>query len=92
MQIQVDAARLMTYRAARLLQDGFDANLAASQAKIFASDTYLKVAIEGVQIMGANGYASEYAMQRHFRESKLFQIFGGTNEIQRNVAAKGMGL
>jgi alkylation response protein AidB-like acyl-CoA dehydrogenase len=40
--------------------------------------------------MGANGYAMEYAMQRHYRESKLFQIFGGTNQVQRNIVARAL--
>ncbi len=88
MQTQVDAARLMAYRAARLLADGLPCEAESSQAKFFASDVYVKVATDGLQVMGANGYAMEYAMQRHFRESKLFQIFGGTNQIQRNIVAR----
>ncbi len=92
MQIQTDATRMMAYRAAHLLATGRSAGQAASQAKIFASDAYVRTATEGIQVMGANGYAMEYAMQRHFREAKLFQIFGGTNEIQRNVIAREMRL
>ena len=92
MQIQTDAARLMAYRAARLLADGRPAAEASSSAKVFASDAYVRTATEGIQVMGANGYAMEYAMQRHFREAKLFQLFGGTNEIQRNVIAREMRL
>ncbi len=90
MQTQVDAARLMAYRAAKLLADGLPCDAESSQAKYFASDAYVKVATDGVQIMGANGYAMEYAMQRHYRESKLFQIFGGTNQIQRNIIARSL--
>lgn len=88
MQTQVDAARLMAYRAARLLADGLPCDAESSQAKYFASDAYVKVATDGLQVMGANGYAMEYPMQRHYRESKLFQIFGGTNQIQRNIVAR----
>lgn len=90
MQTLVDASRLLTFRAARLLEAGEKCAMESSQAKFFASDAYMRVATEGVQIMGANGYASEYPMQRHFREAKLFQIFGGTNEIQRNIIAREM--
>lgn len=90
MQTQVDAARMMAYRAARLLADGQPCDAESSQAKYFASDVYVRVATEGLQIMGANGYAMEYPMQRHYRESKLFQIFGGTNQIQRNIVARSL--
>jgi len=92
MQVQVDAARLLVYHAARRLQAGQPCVRQASSAKLLAAETYMKVAVEGVQVMGANGYSMEYAMQRHFREAKLFQIFGGTSEIQRNMIAKEMGL
>jgi len=88
MQTQVDAARMMSYRAAKLLVDGQPCDAESSQAKYFASDVYVKVATDGLQIMGANGYAMEYPMQRHYRESKLFQIFGGTNQILRNIVAR----
>jgi alkylation response protein AidB-like acyl-CoA dehydrogenase len=90
MQTQVDAARMMAYRAARLLVDGQPCDAESSQAKYFASDVYVKVATDGLQIMGANGYAMEYAMQRHYRESKLFQIFGGTNQVLRNIVARAL--
>ncbi|MEA2779885.1 MAG: butyryl-CoA dehydrogenase, partial [Rhodospirillaceae bacterium] len=90
MQTLVDASRLLVFRAARLLAEGESCAMESSQAKFFASDAYMRVATEGLQIMGANGYCSEYPMQRHFREAKLFQIFGGTNEIQRNIVAREM--
>ena len=90
MQTQVDAARMMAYRAAKLLADGQPCDTESSQAKYFASDVYVKVATDGVQIMGANGYSMEYPMQRHYRESKLFQIFGGTNQVQRNIIARAL--
>ena len=88
MQTQVDAARMMAYRAAKLLADGENCDAESSQAKYFASDVYVKVATDGLQVLGANGYSMEFAMQRHYRESKMFQIFGGTNQIQRNIVAR----
>ncbi len=91
-QTRTDAARMLAYRAAWLLDNGYPCDREASQTKVFASDSYMKTAVDGVQVMGANGYAAEYAMQRHFREAKLFQIFGGTNEIQRIVIGRAMGL
>jgi len=90
MQTLIDAARLLAFRAGRLLEDGTPCNRESAQAKFFAADSYLRVATDGLQIMGANGYSMEYAMQRHFREAKLFQIFGGTNEILRNVVARDL--
>ncbi|PZO61959.1 MAG: hypothetical protein DI635_13510 [Pseudoxanthomonas suwonensis] len=92
MQTRIDGARLLTYRAARLLADGRPCARESSQAKVFAADTYVQVATDGVQVLGANGYAMENSMQRHYREAKLFQIFGGTSEIQRNIIARSMGL
>ncbi|MGV3653500.1 MAG: acyl-CoA dehydrogenase family protein [Noviherbaspirillum sp.] len=88
MQTLVDASRLLMLRAARRLHEGLPCNRQSAQAKYFASDAYMRIATEGVQIMGANGYSMEYPMQRHFREAKMFQIFGGTNEIQRNVIGR----
>jgi alkylation response protein AidB-like acyl-CoA dehydrogenase len=88
LQTQVDCARLLTYRGAALLASGQKCNVESAQAKFFAGDTYMKVALEGLQMMGANGYSMEYAMQRHFREAKVFQILGGTGEILRNIVAR----
>ncbi|MBV7483329.1 acyl-CoA dehydrogenase family protein [Bordetella sp. BOR01] len=88
LQTQIDCARLLAYRGASLLAAGQPCNVESAQAKFFAGDTYMKVALEGLQIMGANGYSMEYAMQRHFREAKVFQILGGTGEILRNIVAR----
>jgi alkylation response protein AidB-like acyl-CoA dehydrogenase len=92
MQVKVDAARLLTYQAGYLLSQGQSAERECSEAKIFASDAYVQIAIEGIQVLGAYGYSMEFDMQRHFRESKLFQIFGGTGEIQRMVVARQLNL
>lgn len=88
LQTQVACARLLTYRGAALLASNQKCNVESAQAKFFAGDTYMKVALEGLQVMGANGYSMEYAMQRHFREAKVFQILGGTGEILRNIVAR----
>lgn len=90
MQTQIDASRLLVYRGAKLLADGLPCNVQSSQAKYFGADAYMKVATDALQLMGANGYSMEYPMQRHFREAKLFQIFGGTNEIQRNIVSRDL--
>ncbi|MFH1603041.1 MAG: acyl-CoA dehydrogenase family protein [Pseudomonadota bacterium] len=90
MQTLIDASRLLTFRAARLLAEGKPCHQESAQAKFFATDSYMRIATEGVQIMGANGYSMEYPMQRHFREAKMFQILGGTSEVQRNNVAREM--
>lgn len=90
LQTQIDCARLLAYRGASLLASGQKCNVESAQAKFLAGDTYMKVALDGLQVMGANGYSMEYAMQRHFREAKVFQILGGTGEILRNIVAREM--
>jgi alkylation response protein AidB-like acyl-CoA dehydrogenase len=90
MQTLIDASRLLVYRGARMLADGIPCNIESSQAKYFGADSYMRVATDGLQLMGANGYSMEYPMQRHYREAKLFQIFGGTNEIQRNIVSRDL--
>lgn len=92
MQNRTDVARLLTYHAAARLNAGQPCSREASQAKLMASDGYMQTALDGLQVMGANGYSMEYAMQRHFREAKVFQIFGGTSEIQKNIIGKEIGL
>jgi len=89
----VDASRLMYQRAAFLKQDaGSDISKdpikEASEAKLFATDSGMKVCSEAVQIMGGYGYSREYPVERLFRYIKVTQIFEGTNEIQRNLIAR----
>ena len=88
MQTLVDASRLMAFRGARLLEEDKPCNMESAQAKFFATDNYMRIANDGLQIMGANGYSMENSMQRHFREAKMFQILGGTSEIHRNNVAR----
>ena len=61
-------------------------------AKLFASETYIKAANNGMQIMGGYGYIMEYDMQRHFREARSTTIAAGTSQMQRNIIARQMGL
>jgi alkylation response protein AidB-like acyl-CoA dehydrogenase len=90
MQTLIDASRLMAFRGARLLQEDKPCAMESAQAKFFATDSYMRIATDSLQIMGANGYTMENAMQRHFREAKMFQILGGTSEIHRNNVAREM--
>lgn len=88
MATQVEAAKLLVYRAADLRAQGIPCGKEASMAKKFASDTAMNAAVEAIQIYGGYGYTREYPVERLFRDAKVTQIYEGTNEIQRVVIAK----
>lgn len=92
MQTELEAARMLTWRAAWLLAQGKDALKEISMAKLFGSETYAKLANMGMQIFGAYGYNMEFDMQRHFRDSRSATIGAGTSQMQRNLIANLMGL
>ncbi len=88
MATRIEAASLLTYRAAQLQQAGRPDIMASSMAKAYASDTAMAVTTEAVQIFGGYGFSKEYPVERFFRDSKVTQIYEGTNQIQRQVIAK----
>lgn len=92
MQIMSETSRQSVYRVAELLDGGDPAISETSIAKIVCTDNNFRCADEGLQIMGGAGYSMEYDMQMFFRDSRVGPIGGGSNEIQRNVLAKRMGL
>lgn len=92
MHLAIDSARLATYRVGELLNSGEPCAMEASIAKVVASEAYMKVASDGLQILGGMGYTMDTPMQRHFRDAKLGLIGGGSSEIQRNIIAKKLGL
>jgi alkylation response protein AidB-like acyl-CoA dehydrogenase len=92
MQTEVEAARALMWRAAWMVSAGQEALKEISMAKLFASETYIKAANLGMQVMGAYGYSMEYDMQRYFRDARGATIAGGTSQIQRNLIARLMGL
>lgn len=92
MQTEVEAARSLTYRAAWMIDAGKNAMNEINMAKLFASEVYVKAANLGMQIYGGNGYSMEYPMQRHYRDSRIATVVGGTSQIMRNLIAGGMGL
>lgn len=92
MQTQVDAARLMAYRAAYLVSQGAKCTRETAMAKLYCTETWAKVATMGMQIMGGYGYSMEFDMQRHFRDSRLPVVGEGSSQIQRNIIARTMGL
>lgn len=92
MQLEVDAAQLLTYRAAAMADMGIPCRKEVSMAKLFASETLFKVATQGMQIMGGYGTMPEYDMERYFREGKQATIGGGTSQIQTGIIARELGL
>jgi alkylation response protein AidB-like acyl-CoA dehydrogenase len=91
MATQVEAARALTYQAARTIDAGAR-NVAkiSSMAKVFASDTAMKVTTDAVQIFGGYGYMKDYPVEKMMRDAKITQIYEGTNQIQREVIALQM--
>ena len=92
MQTEVDAAHMLMWRAAWLVATNQDALREITMAKLFASETYVKAANMGVQVMGGYGLNAEYDMQRYFRDAKSATIAAGTSQTQRNLIAGLMGL
>jgi acyl-CoA dehydrogenase len=88
MSTDLDAARMLTYRAAALADAGLPFALAASKAKLFASTAARKHAAEALQIHGGYGYTTEFAVERHYRDAKITEIYEGTSEIQQLVIAR----
>lgn len=88
MATEIEAAKLLTYRAANLKANNLPCGKEASMAKLFASETAMKSAIEAVQVYGGYGYTKEYPVERLFRDAKVCQIYEGTSEIQRMVLSK----
>jgi alkylation response protein AidB-like acyl-CoA dehydrogenase len=87
MATEIDAARLLTWRAAWLKDLGKPFEREAAMAKLYASETAMRVTTKAVQIFGGYGYTKEFPVERYMREAKLFEIVEGTSEIQRLVIA-----
>jgi butyryl-CoA dehydrogenase len=87
MATEVDAARLLTLRAAWHKDQKQPYGKEAAMAKLYASDVANRAAREAIQIFGGNGYVTEFPVERHFRDAKITEIYEGTSEIQRLVIA-----
>jgi butyryl-CoA dehydrogenase len=92
MHAGVEAARLLTYRAAWLKDQGRDHVVEASTAKLVASETAVSCARDAVQIHGAYGFAEELPVARFYRDAKVLEIGEGTSEIHRLILARALGL
>jgi butyryl-CoA dehydrogenase len=88
MATEIDAARLLTWKAATLKDQGLPHVLEAAEAKLFASDIAVKAARECVQIFGGYGYLEDFPAERHYRDAKITEIYEGTSEIMKLVIAE----
>jgi len=90
MATEMDAARLLVWRAAKLKDDGKDYSRESSMAKLYASSVAMKSATDCVQIYGGYGYMQEYGVERLMRDAKITQIYEGTSEIQQLVIGRDL--
>ncbi|HEX5112118.1 MAG TPA: acyl-CoA dehydrogenase [Saprospiraceae bacterium] len=90
MATEIEAARLLVYRAAMMKDAGLDFSTAAAMAKLFASDVAMRTTVEAVQIHGGYGYVKEYHVERLMRDAKITQIYEGTSEIQKLVISRAV--
>ena len=88
MAMQVEAARLLTYKAAWSVDNGERNTTPAAFAKAFAADMGMKVCTDAVQVFGGYGYMSEYPVEKLMRDIKIYQIYEGTSQIQRNIIVR----
>lgn len=84
----IEAARLLVWQSAWMIDQGTRNTKFAAMAKCFAADTAMRVATDAVQIFGGNGYSKEYPVEKLMRDAKIFQIYEGTSQIQRLIIAK----
>jgi butyryl-CoA dehydrogenase len=90
MAVEIDAARLLTLRAARMKDEGARHTPESSMAKLFASEMATRVTHKALQIFGGYGYTTEYGVERHYRDARITEIYEGTSEIQRIVIASSV--
>lgn len=90
MATEIEAAKLMVYRAAWLKDQGMDYNTASAMAKVYASEVAMRTTTEAVQIHGGYGFVKEYHVERLMRDAKITQIYEGTSEVQRMVISRSI--
>jgi alkylation response protein AidB-like acyl-CoA dehydrogenase len=90
MATQVEAARALYLSAARLRDAGKPYGAKAAMAKLFCSDTAMRVATDAVQVLGGYGYVEDFPAERYLREAKILQIVEGTNQVQRVVIGRSL--
>jgi alkylation response protein AidB-like acyl-CoA dehydrogenase len=90
MSMEIDAARLLIYRAAWLKQNGLPHTEEGAKAKLFASEMARRQTAEAIQVLGGYGYTKEFPVERYYRDAKITEIYEGTSEIQRLVIARSI--
>ncbi len=90
MATEIEAAKLLTFHAAWMKDQGHDIIKEAAMAKLFASETAMRTTTEAIQVHGGYGYVKEYDVERYFRDAKILEIGEGTSEIQRLIIAKNI--
>ena len=90
MQTEIEAARALTWRAARLKEAGHPHTVEGAQAKLFASAVARRQTGEAIQVLGGYGYTKEFPAERYYRDAKVTEIYEGTSEIQRLVIARAL--
>jgi acyl-CoA dehydrogenase len=90
MAIEIEAMRLLTYKAAWLVDRGESPNAISSYAKAFSADATMRITTDAVQIFGGYGYMRDYPVEKLMRDAKLLQIYEGTSQIQRVVIARNL--
>lgn len=90
MATEIEAARMLVYKAAWLKDNGMDYSTASAMAKVFASEVAMKTTVEAVQVHGGYGYVKEYHVERLMRDAKITQIYEGTSEVQRIVISRAI--
>jgi alkylation response protein AidB-like acyl-CoA dehydrogenase len=90
MATELDAARLLVYRAAWLKQEGREHSEAGAKAKLFASEMARRQTAEAIQVLGGYGYTKEFPVERYYRDAKITEIYEGTSEVQRLVIARSI--
>ena len=88
MGMEIEAARLLVWRACEAVDRGEDATLLGSYAKAYAADVAMRATTEAVQVLGGAGVMRDHLVEKWFRDAKVFQIVEGTSEIQREIAAR----
>ncbi len=88
MAVALEAARMLTWRAAWLKDAGRPFSAEASMAKLFAAEAAMKITTDAIQVHGGYGFIKEYTVERHFRDAKITQIYEGTSQIQKLVIAR----
>jgi len=90
MATEIEAARLLVYKAAKLKDQGKNYDVASAMAKVFASEVAMKTTVEAVQVHGGYGFVKEYHVERLMRDAKITQIYEGTSEVQRIVISRAV--